>query len=142
MIMIETSRTSCFVSPKICNDLVVAGLCAETAYKWKVYNDIAKLSTHVFDLDNYYEEGFQAQDFINPPRIVLPAYSIKDVEKLLPIGYLLTISDNGYEASLSSLYPGESCKAERMPDVFAKLLLQTIRYNYVSLKEINLILSK
>lgn len=142
MIIIETSRTSCFVAPNICKHLTDAGLGTETAYQWKIYNDVAKLSTHVFDLDNYYEEGFKATDFIYPPQVVLPAYSIKDVEKLLPIGYLLTITEKGYEASLNSLYPGESCKAQRLPDVFAMLLLQSIRNRYVDIEKINLILSK
>lgn len=142
IIIIETSRTNCFVSPNICKDLVVAGLTTETAYQWKIYYDVAKLSTFVFDLDNYCQAGSKATDFIYPPHEVLPAYSIKDVEKLLPIGYLLTITEKGYEASLSSLYPAESCKSDRMPDAFALLLLQSIRNRYVDLKKINLILPR
>lgn len=141
-LVIETSRTSCFVSPDLCKHLTDAGLTSESTYHWRIYNGIAKIWTYAFDPDDYYRDGHKLQNYASSSCIVLPAFSIKDVERVLPSGFLLTLTENGYEASLNDIYAGDSCTADRMPDVFAKLLLQSIQKRYVDLKKVNLILSK
>jgi len=142
-IILDTSRTNCFVSPSLCKHLEDAGLSTHVQFHWKVYHGIAKLVTNAFDTDNYYAEGERLADYASPPNFVLPAYSIKDVERLLPVGYLLTCNETGkYEASLSDLYLCNSSVADRMPDAFALLLLEGLRKKVIDLKKLNAILEK
>lgn len=142
MIILETSRTNCFVSPKLCSELMIAGLTKDMPYVWKIYKDLAKIHTYTFDYDDYYKSGDAHNDFITPPTEIWPAYSIEDVERILPIGYFMTCNEKGYEISLSSIYQMESCKAERMPDAFALMLLLAIRKRVIDLRKCNLILNK
>lgn len=137
----ETQLTENFVAPYLCRHLMQAGLASDVAYCWHVSNGLATLITFAFDPDGYYKDGTSHQHFINPPQAILPAYSIKNIEKLLPAGYLLTLNENGiYQVSLINIYQGDGETDERLPDAYAKLLLQSIKRRIVNILKINRIL--
>lgn len=138
----ETSATANFVAPVYCKQLVDLGLSPRVLYYWKVFGDHAELITHSFDLDKYYIDGMRAQDFVTPPDLILPAYSIKDVEKLLPKDYLMMFTAAcEYIVAPGNIYEVEGCTADRMPDAFAMMLIQYIKKRALDLNKINLIIS-
>lgn len=135
---IETEKTECFVAPDICSHLVLCGLYPTISATWRVYANDVKIMTSLFDEDHYYRDGIKHQDFIDPPQLTIPAYNIKNIERVLPAGYLLTCNDDGtYEISLSNIYGLESCIAGRLPDAFGKMLLLAIRKHVLDLRDIN-----
>lgn len=137
----ESPLTENFVAPYICKHLIEAGLSPNVPFQWKIGNGLAELFTYAFDPDGFYKDGDQVINLLNPAQAILPAYNIKNIEKILPSGYLLTHNEIGlYEVSLMNIYHGEGCAADRMPDAFAKLLLHAIFKRLVDLKKINTIL--
>lgn len=130
-----------FVAPYLCKHLVDAGLCLHVPYHWKINDGLAVIATNAFDPDEYYSAAEDILNLIYPPEAILPAYSIKNIEKILPAGYLLSLTEQMiYEVSLSSLYSLPHCVAGRMPDAFAMMLLQCIKSRVVDLHKINLIM--
>lgn len=129
-----------FVSPWLCHDLMTLGLSANINYRWSILGTEVKLETCLFDEDGYYKKSRLLLDETNKPKII-PAYSIKDVEKVLPY-FLLTKSESGYEISLDEMYGVESKKALRLPDAMGALLLEAIKKRIVSLKNINAVFDK
>lgn len=126
----------CFVTPILCKDLAEFGMAKTTIYEWRIRNKVAMLVTRVFDQDNYYKDAIELIDQINPPDHVIPAYTIKDVEKGLP-EYLLTHSESdGYEIGLAKIYDMDSQKAFRMPDAIALLLIEANRKGVVKINKI------
>lgn len=125
-----------FVSPILCNDLLNLGLTPHTVYKWKTYGDLSLLFTNYWDFDNYYSDALKLQDEANPPLEVLPAYSIKDVEKGLP-DYLLRKDGDEYEVALEKIYQSGFHKAKRLPDALALMLKEVISKGRVSLHTVN-----
>ncbi len=143
MKLFDTPITKCFVAPIYCQQLVQSGLYETTLYQWKIYGGYAQLVTKLFDNDHYYTDGQKKLDEINPPDLTLPAYTIKDVEDILPKDYLIMFtSASEYIIAPSSLYPVEGCTAARMPDAFAMLLLEYIRKRCVDITTLKLIPAK
>lgn len=139
----ETVKTECFVAPELCSHLMMAGLYPDTAFKWRIYRDEVKLTTFIYDEDDYYADSVKNLDYMRPPELTIPGYSLTDVEKILPKGYFLTLNDDSnYEISLSKDYNLESCKADRLPDVYAKMLLQCLRKRVMDIRKINSFLAK
>lgn len=131
-----------FVNPTLCKKLMQAGITCSTIYKWKITNDKGFLYTYAFDMDGYYEEGDKNIESINPPDVIIPAYQLKDIEKTIPIPYLLTRSANGeYELMCDAIYQMRSIKAFRMPDVFALMLLDALCDRKLDLDKTNLLIA-
>lgn len=129
-----------FVSPRLCHDLTTFGLSPHTHYRWSINGEEIKLETCLFDHDGYYQKSRDLLDEMNKP-FIIPAYSIKDVEKALPY-FLLTKNERGYEISLEKIFEVESKIALRLPDAMGALLLEAIRKNVVSLERINHLIEK
>lgn len=136
-----------FVMPILCKDLYEIGVRCESIYQWKCYSkngtfDAAiTLQTAAFDFDKYYVQARQLIDTANPPSHVLPAFSLKDVEKCLP-DYLLSYENEVYELSLDKAYGLTSHKATRMPDVFALMLKDALQKRVLQVEHINNVISK
>ena len=128
----------CHVTPMLCKELRDLGLTEMTTHQWKVYKHDTILDTTAFDMDDYYLSARKHVDFINPPVHVLPAYTIKDVEKVLP-SWILTCDDLGnYEMSIHNIYKGVPPQtAKRLPDVYAMMLKEGIVRRVVSVEKIN-----
>jgi len=127
---------ACFVSPHLCKQLRDMGITHHSPYKWKVRKSITQLYTNAFDTDDYYIDGNKHTDTVNPPEHVLPAYSIKDIEKIIP-GYLLTSDALGYTIALDDLYNMPVVNARRLPDVFAELVIMMIKKRLVPIPKVN-----
>lgn len=142
MFFTDNSLYENFVSPNLCSHLKVAGLCAVSNFKWVIRGTEVRLETDLFDMDEYYKSSKSLlYDFNNP--LILPAYTVKDVEKCLP-AYLLTKGtfECDYEISLDQIFKVESKKSSRLPDALAEMLLEAIKKNIVSLPRINWIIAK
>jgi hypothetical protein len=108
-------------------ELAYHGLTSNTTHKWKVYGSETVLYTNAFDVDDYYASTVYGVDAFNPPRHIIPAYAVTDIENLLP-PYLLTRDDRKrYEISLDNIYGLRSQKACRLADAFALMLLQCFK---------------
>lgn len=139
----DNAITQNFVSPSICKDLSDLGLFQDTPYRWIIRDDgFTKLDTYSFDRDGYYMEGDIMVERFNPTRYKIPAYTIKDVESLLPTDYLITCNAfKEYEVSLSQLYHIDSAKSHRLPDALALLVKSSIRNGIILVRVANTILS-
>lgn len=133
----ETEKTILLVAPELCNHLLIAGFPQNTSFSWRIYHDEIKVHAGAFDDDNYYSDGLRHQEFINPPELVVPAYTIKDVERCLPAGYFFTYTESGdYEISLSNAYSIDTCQARRLPDTFAKMVLLALRKRVIDINKL------
>lgn len=121
-----------FVNPNICRMLRLAGLTEKSVYQWHVTNNIANLVTYFFDKDDYYSAAaVEIYKVTNP--VIIPAYSLKDMEMVMPGGYSLLKDDfDNYELSLDMLWNVPAVKGKRLPDVFAEMLLQLIRSRIIN----------
>lgn len=138
MNFIESPVTRCFVAPLYCQQLEAAGFHTKTIYTWKIYHDLVKLHTTAFDADGMNAQAYANQDFIAPPILVIPAYSIMEVEREIPKDYCLSFTkDYEYVLMPSTLWPVEGVTDIRMPDVFARHLLDCIRHRVIAFDKIN-----
>ena len=113
-----------FVDPAICQQLINAQLLVNTSYKWLIENDKAVLFTLAFDEDNYYEQAYKNIEHVNPI-VMIPAYQVIDMEKLLP-DHMLTKTNTEYELHCSCLFEFDVERGTRLPDVYAKMVLRGI----------------
>ena len=127
MTMIDDQLHKNFVAPNYCQDLLHAGFATQPLFTWKIENHVTKLQTFIFDDDDYYKLAEAATDFVSPgSKVILPAYTLMDVAA--PFNdYFISVSAAGFEIGLHKIYNLEICKAARMPDAFALLLLQAIK---------------
>lgn len=129
-----------FVKPSLCIELMSAGLIPFTAFKWRVKKNDTQLRTILFDLDDYYIDGFNQLDIIDNP-LYLKAFQIKDMEKLLP-DYLLSRNNNMYELHCSSLFNMDVETSDRLPDVFAITVLKAIQHKKINVESAIKIINK
>lgn len=128
-----------FVAPGICEQLVSAGLQVDTPFFWVFKGRMAELYSYAFDKDNYYVQADANVNFISNI-IKVPAYQIMDMQKLLP-DFILTRADNSYKLNCSTLFEGP-ITTERMPDVFASMVLKAILHRKIDLYEASKILKQ
>lgn len=129
----------CFVQPDLCRQLNVLGLTDRVPYQWKICNGDIALYTNHFDLDSYYADSVRNCDFVNNP-LIIPAYSLKDVEKCIPGAYSLQLNRGTYYLYTTNFL--QRFTADRMPDVFAKYLQHMILEGRTTLRDINMIIAK
>ncbi len=129
-----------FVNPNICYRLMKLGLIINTAYKWRVVNEHGTLTTTIFDVDEYYIQGNKHTDAIEKPTYI-QAFQIKDMERLIP-DYMLTRNNTEYELHCSSLFDMTVEKSNRLPDVFAIMVLKAIESKKIDVQQAITILTK
>ncbi len=130
MLLDDNPLYQCFVSPKICQDLVNAGLMVnEISFHWRLNRCHAELFTLEFDEDNYYRQAFKNLEHFSRIELI-PAFQIKDMEKLLP-DHILSKNNIEYELNCSSLFEFEVQKNTRMPDVYAMMVLKGIEQHKI-----------
>jgi hypothetical protein len=79
----------------------------------------------------------------NKPLVVIPAYTIKDIEKILPRGYLLQLNENcQYKLMLGNQYSIQPVTGNRMPDTYTAMALAIIKHRLVNLEKANLLIEK
>jgi len=128
---------SCFVCPDFCYQLQLAGLTRNTVYLWSLKNTIAELVTFWFDKDDYYGAAAKIIYQQDPTQLV-PAYDFKDLERILPGGYLLTRNGfDEYELSLDEVWQCQPVKGKRLPDVFAVMVLHLIAGRRLNMESVN-----
>lgn len=134
----DNSPYNSFVNPHLCDVLRIAGITKNTVYLWKVLNNVAELFTFYFDTDDYY--GSASAEIIkltNP--IIIPAYTLKDLEVVMPGGYsLMKDAFDTYELSLEKLWDCVPVTGKRLPDVFAEMLLQLISKRIIQPNSVNM----
>lgn len=114
----------CFVSPGLCSMLHDAGLKIQAPFCWRFTGTKACLFSLVFDEDHYYQQALENINHIDQ-LVLIPAFQIKDMEKLLP-DYMLTKNNVEYELFCSSLFEFDVQKSNRLPDVFAYMVIKGI----------------
>lgn len=90
-----------FASPKYCRNLALAGLDARLPFFWKIYGNSCFLNSYAFDKDGIYENRAATVDSLVPPTITLPAFSISDLDKVLP-DYSVSRQNNNYIVRIKS----------------------------------------
>lgn len=125
-----------FVLPSICRQLEEAGVTHQLITWWKSNDITTSLETFFWDQDNYYMNDDKAIDLASNATKT-PAYSIMDIEQLMPKDYSISKTQTHYELMVSNVWPVEMVVAERMADCFALMLLQLIIKRLVSVEEIN-----
>lgn len=128
-----------FVKPQFCKELYDRGLYFNVCYFWIVRDQQLELVTKAFDPDGYYDNATvnNLMDEANPATSILPAYSIKDIEKLLP-RYMVEFNQK-YFVRLHNI-PQLKATDVRMPDAFAAMLVNCIDNDVVGLEYANMVL--
>ena len=127
----------CFVTDSLCKDLHEAGLTPHTCYHYKVEGNRTTLCTYIFDHDDYYANGDKLLDQWGGNHHIVPAYQLKDIEKILPGHYLLQRNEKGYELMLEDIYGLPAQTATRMPDVFALMIREGLKKRVIKLEHAN-----
>lgn len=137
----EGKLTENFVSPLLCQHLHNAGITKKVPFCWRQYENTTVLDTDFFDPDKYYKNALPYLHLFNAPMLVIPAYNIKEIEKILPCGYLLQLNENcQYELMLGNQYGIEPVTGTRMPDTYAAMALAIIKKRMVNLEKVNLLI--
>ncbi len=129
-----------FVLPSISKQLQMAGLTTKIILFWDLFKhgntDAYKLGTFFWDADAYYKS---ADTIINAVCKVerIPAYSLHDIDFLLPPDYLLERNANGYTISLNGIWHLRNVSNKRLADCYGLMLLQMIANRCVSVSEMN-----
>lgn len=121
-----------FVSPALCDQLQRFGVTTDTPFHWRLTGTITELYSFAFDKDDYYRSAYANIDYICQPVGIIPAYQIKDVEKPLP-PYLLAHHEKGYVVMCDNLYGLQEQTADRLPDVYAMMLLEGIKKRVIKI---------
>ena len=128
-----------FVNPDNCRLLVRAGLNTDTPFVWKMLpNNNVQLFTLAFDDDNYYSIGQRYLQEFKPQ--TLPAFQLKDMEKLLP-DYYMEKQGQLYRLLCTTWFENKQIQDERLPDAFARMiytgLLEKKIHPYMAIELIN-----
>lgn len=111
------------LNPNLCLELIIHGITADTAFKWRVINNSFEIDTDYFDKDDYYncvKRGFEEH---MPPRI--PAFSVDDMELLLPSYYME--KENGQYQLVCSWFDKIKFGNKRLPDLFGEVILRALK---------------
>lgn len=127
-----------FVHPHICKDLTLCGLTTTTHFDWYIRNNVVELVTFYWDADDYYYEAQkQIINVVNKPTI-LPAYTLSMMMELIPGPYsLIRDGMQCYELAIDNIWNCSEEKDVRLPDVFAKMVLQLYRKRILTANDCN-----
>lgn len=131
----------CFVHPTLCRQLLEAGLTPHLPYHYRITDCSTELNTYAFDKDDYYAEGDKLLDRWGGNLVYLPAFQLKDVEKCLPGHYLVQHNEQGYTLMLENIYHIPEQLDQRLPDVFARAVLEGIRARVIRVDYVNQLIS-
>ena len=106
-------------------------------YHYRVTGNITTITTYAFDKDEYYEKADCLIDHAYPSIGKIPAYSLKEVEKTIPPNYLLNRIPTGYQLMVDNIFRLAGQTAERLPDVFAMMLLEGIKKKVILIERTN-----
>ena len=129
----ENTLMEPFVSPELCDALVIAGLDTLAVYNWKITEGRVTLFTLAFDTDLYSKQATLNTEFINGSKWI-PAYQYTDLQKILP-DYMLSRNNDQFELHCDQLFEYSIETASRMPDVFAKMVIQGINSGKINLSK-------
>lgn len=132
----ETRIRRDFVCPELCETLFSLRVPILSDYYWEITKAGSRLLSYAFDEDKYYLDGDRHRHYVSRPDLFFPAYTIKTIEKVLPPGYLLTLSAGSYELMLDDIYKIDPVKADRLPDAFALMLLNCLSKRILDLTSI------
>lgn len=125
----EALLTRDLVSPTLCKQLAELGMRASAiAYTWRLFPDGWRIWTYQFDPCGLYKETDRALYMQFPqakPKEVIPAYTIGDMAQVIP-GFLLSSACDDFELSLDETYGNIYVRDDRIPDVFARAVIQLI----------------
>lgn len=125
MMNLESPLYSGFVRPDLCQQLQSFGVTPNTPYHYRITAGSAELNTFAFDPDDVYAQAFANLRYTHPVGII-PAYSLKEIERALP-DYLLSKVNGSYELTVELEYRLEAVTEKRLPDAFAHMLILGIR---------------
>jgi len=117
------------VSPHLCKQLYELGVSCDTAYTWRLFPDGYRLWTYAFDPCGMYKDTDRALYMQFPgakPKEIIPAFTAGDMENGIP-GYLISKAFEDYELSLEATYGTLHVKDARLPDVFARCVVELLR---------------
>lgn len=115
-----------FLSPSLCSSLVLLGITEAVPYHFKMGADFCLPFTYVYDTDNIYAQ-MDANVFCTDAVKRIPAYRIKDLERVFD-GYTIVKKDrNHYQMAMMHINKTYSVSDERMPDCFGKMILELLQ---------------
>jgi hypothetical protein len=117
------------VSPHLCRQLVENGISAPTTYKWRLFPDGWRVWTYAFDPCQLYKETDRALYMNFPehkPKETIPAFTTCDMARVIP-GFLLSSACNDYELGLDEIFGNICVRDARIPDVFARAVIELLR---------------
>jgi hypothetical protein len=124
--LIDNPKYTMFVNPQLCSDLQQLGLTSTTVFQWKIYADRLLLNTHVFDVDDYNSQAMANTDAIDPPLLVLPAYTIMDMQNLIP-SYKSVCNQRNYMVTVDRYVRAAiTFYSERLPDAMAMVIKELL----------------
>ena len=120
-----------FVDPELSAQLWNLGLCAKTHFMWRTPGKgEVELYTNLFDVDGYYAQGVANLKYIKGPEYAFSAFQLGDMEKLLP-DYTIDRVINKYTLCMENMWGIAPAESDRLPDVFAKMVLQLLEKNKI-----------
>lgn len=132
----ETIFSDEFVSPDLSATLYEMGITHKVPYSFKIGKDFCIPFTYEFDTENIYRQ-MDANVFITGGIKTIPAYRVKDLERVFQ-GYTVTKKDTDhYQIAMSHGISMYTASSERLPDVFACLIIQLLQGKKVNINEIN-----
>lgn len=132
----ETIFSDEFVSPELSATLTHLGVTEKVPYKFKIGKDFCIPYTNEFDTEGIYRQ-MDANLEVTGAMKTIPAYRVKDLERIFS-AYSLSKKDvDHYQISMmhgTTLYNATS---ERMPDVFACLIIQILQQRKINVEDVN-----
>lgn len=117
------------VSPHLCKQLLEYGVTARTTFSWRLFPDGWRVWTYAFDPCQLYKETDRALYMNFPqakPREIVPAFTTGDMARVIP-GFLLSSGMNDFELSLDEIYGNVCVRDARIPDAFARAVIELLR---------------
>jgi hypothetical protein len=134
-----------FCLPSVSRALHESGLTNKVILWWDLIKDGSiesyNLRTFFWDYDAYYVASQSIIDSVNKG-IKIPAYSITDIEQLLPPDYLFQKQGTDFTISIDKIWGAPAVTSKRMADCYGAMLLQLIIQRSVSIEELNKNLEK
>ncbi|MFC4261894.1 hypothetical protein ACFOWM_03325 [Ferruginibacter yonginensis] len=118
---------SSFVSPYLTKELWEAGIKPPTAFIWVPTSPTEMvLYSYLLDHDGYYRQAYANVNFVTKiGELPYSAFQLNDMNKLLP-NYSFEKVGNTYTLLLENMHQVNPVTGNRLPDVFAEMVIQLI----------------